>query len=161
MARRPRSAPLAWRGLGQIAAAVAFVLTLPYGPGLGGLATARTARAEHLVIDARLHYVNAKGSYLIEEGSATGPLGGLVKARIRVTADISGTFTFYPRGGSISGRGIGKLHESGTYASFGGSVTVLGGSGRYAHARGKGGFYGVYNRQTLGVTIQTTGSLSY
>ncbi len=98
---------------------------------------------------------------MIEEGSASGPLGGRVKARLRVTADISGSFTFYPRGGSISGAGAGTLHESGEYASFGGTVTVLGGTGRYLHARGKGGLYGVYNRRTLGVTIQTTGTLSY
>jgi hypothetical protein len=98
---------------------------------------------------------------LLEEGSASGPLGGLVKARIRVTADISGSFTFYPRGGSITGRGSGVMHESGVYASFGGSVTVLGGTGVYAHAHGSGGLYGVYDRKTLDVTIQTTGTLSY
>jgi hypothetical protein len=112
-------------------------------------------------VTARLHYVDAKGAYLIEEGEAFGPLAGLVKARIRVTADISGSFTFYPHNGSLSGRGVGTLHESGVYASFGGTVTVVGGTGRYAHAHGGGGFYGVYDRKTLGVTIQTTGSLSY
>jgi len=110
---------------------------------------------------AHLHYVDARGSYLIEEGTASGPLAGLVKARIRVTAEISGSFTFYPRGGTISGSGAGRLHESGAYASFGGTVTVSGGTGLYAHARGGGGLYGVYDRRTLGVTIQTTGSLSY
>jgi len=113
------------------------------------------------MIVARLHYVDARGSYLFEEGPASGPLAGLVKARLRVTADISGSFTFYPGGGSISGRGVGRLHESGTYASFGGTVTVIGGTGRYSHAHGGGGLYGVYDRKTLGVTIQTTGSLSY
>jgi len=108
-----------------------------------------------------LHYVNARGSYLFEEGRASGPLEGVVKATIKITADISGSFTFYPRGGSISGRGSGKLHESGVYASFGGTVTVLGGTGRYSHADGGGRLYGVYNRKTLGVEIQTTGTLAY
>jgi hypothetical protein len=114
-----------------------------------------------LAVDARLHYVNARGAYLIEEGRASGPLAGVVKATIKITADISGSFTFYPRGGSISGRGSGKLHESGVYASFGGTVTVLGGTGRYSHAHGGGRLYGVYNRKTLGVEIQTTGTLAY
>ncbi|HTW40734.1 MAG TPA: hypothetical protein VMD79_00275 [Solirubrobacteraceae bacterium] len=122
---------------------------------------ARPARTERLMVDAHLHYVNARGSYLIEEGRASGPLAGLVKAQIKITATIAGSFTFYPRDGSISGSGSGKLHESGTYASFGGTVTVLGGTGRYAHARGGGGLYGVYDRKTLGVEIQTTGTLSY
>ena len=122
---------------------------------------ARSARSERLSVDAQLHYVNARGSYLIEEGRASGPLAGLVKAKIKITANIEGSFTFYPRGGSISGSGSGKLRESGIYASFGGTVRVLGGTGRYAHSRGGGGLYGVYDRKTLGVEIQTTGTLSY
>jgi hypothetical protein len=129
--------------------------------GAGARPMAREARSERLTLSAHLRYLDARGSYLLEEGSASGPLGGLVRARIRVTADISGSFTFYPRGGSITGRGSGVMHESGVYASFGGSVTVLGGTGVYAHAHGSGGLYGVYDRKTLGVTIQTTGTLSY
>jgi hypothetical protein len=142
-------------------AAVALAVGLPSSASAKPRAIAGTARSERLAIVAHLHYVDARGSYLMEEGPATGPLAGLVKARIRVAADISGSFTFYPRGGTISGRGVGTLHESGIYASFGGTVTVLGGTGRYSRAHGGGGLYGVYNRETLGVTIQTTGSLSY
>jgi hypothetical protein len=134
------------------------------GGGVGS-ASARTtavqARSVRLTVVAHLHYVSSRGSYLFEEGVAAGPLAGVVKARLRVTADISGSFTFYPQGGSLSGSGSGTLHESGTYASFGGSLKILGGTGRYAYARGAGGLYGVYDRQNLGVTIQTTGSLSY
>jgi hypothetical protein len=130
-----------------------------------GSASARTAAAQarsvRLAVVAHLHYVSSRGSYLFEEGVASGALAGLVRARLRVTAGISGSFTFYPRGGSLSGSGSGTLHESGRYASFGGSLQIIGGTGRYAHARGAGGLYGVYDRQNLGVTIQTTGSLSY
>jgi hypothetical protein len=143
------------------AAGLTLVLTLSAASGAGFRVVARLARSERLGVDARLHYVNARGSYLIEEGRASGRLAGLVKAQIKITAGIAGSFTFYPHGGSITGRGSGQLHESGTYASFGGTVTVLGGSGRYAHARGGGGLYGVYDRKTLGVEIQTTGVLSY
>lgn len=161
MMRRVGRVPSWCRALVQAAAGLAITAALPTSLGLGPGATAGIARSERLAITAHLRYVNARGSYLVEEGQASGPLAGLVKARIRVTADISGSFTFYPRGGSISGRGVGTLHESGVYASFGGTVTVLGGTGRYAHAHGNGGFYGIYDRKTLGVTIQTTGSLSY
>lgn len=138
------------------------MLALPWGPAAGARMTATEARSIRLTVTAHLHYVSSKGSYLLEEGRTSGgQLAGTVKARLRITADISGSFTFYPSGGSISGRGSGTLHESGTYASFGGAVQILGGSGRYAHARGTGGFYGVYDRQNLSVTMQTTGSLSY
>jgi hypothetical protein len=161
MVRRARGALLRWSALARAMGAVALAVALPFGPSAKPRARTGSARSERLTIVAHLHYVDARGSYLIEEGSASGPLAGLVKARIRVTAGISGSFTFYPRGGSISGRGVGTLHESGIYASFGGTVTVLGGTGRYAHARGGGGFYGVYDRRTLGVTIQTTGTVSF
>jgi hypothetical protein len=149
------------RSLWSAIAVLAFVLLLPSAGGARSWVMARSARSERLTVDARLHYVDARGSYLIEEGRASGPLVGLVKAKIKITATIEGSFTFYPRGGSISGSGSGQLRESGIYASFGGTVRVLGGAGRYAHARGGGGLYGVYNRKTLGVEIQTTGTLSY
>jgi hypothetical protein len=159
---RSWSRPLVlWSAL--VGAMVALPLVLALLPAVGAMprAVADSARSERLSLDARLHYVNARGSYLIEEGRASGPLAGIVRAKIKITADISGSFTFYPWGGSIRGQGFGKLHESGIYASFGGTVTVLGGTGRYAHAHGGGGLYGVYNRKTLGVEIQTTGTLSY
>jgi len=162
MTRRLRSFPPPWRELAE-ATVVALAVAVLCTQSAGALAPARMARSERLTITAHLHYVTAKGSYLLEEGSASGPLGGTVKARVRITADISGSFAFYPRGGSISGYGSGTLHESGTYVSFGGTLKVLGGTGRYAHARGSGRLYGVYNRRTprLELTIQTTGSLSY
>jgi hypothetical protein len=121
------------------------------------------ARSESLAISAHLHYVRARGSYLLEEGSASGPLGGIVKAHVRITADISGSFTFYPSGGSISGYGSATLRESGSKVSFAGSIKVLGGTGRYAHASGHGALSGTYNRGTsrLELTIHTTGTLSY
>ncbi len=160
MARRSGGFP---RRVGLPLAAVGAVGTLALSgvAAAGGTETARAARAEQLTITAHLRYRNAKGSFLIEEGSASGALPGTIKARIRVRADITGSFTLYTRGGSISGRGSGVLHESGAYASFGGTLKILGGTGRYAHARGNGGLYGVYNRETLGFTIKTTGRLYF
>lgn len=112
---------------------------------------------------AHLHFIKARGSYLLEEGSASGSLAGTVTARVRITASISGYFTLHPRGGSISGYGSGTLHESGSDVSFGGTVKVTGGTGRYAHASGGGGLYGDYDRQTSrpSLTIQTTGTVDY
>jgi hypothetical protein len=161
MARSVESVPSHRRVVAQAATALTLVVPLSFGPAARMHAVARTARSERLSIVAHLAYVDARGAYLIERGSGSGPLAGLVKARIRVAAEISGSFMFYPRGGTISGSGVGTLHESGRYSSFAGTVTVLGGTGRYAHARGGGHLYGVYNRDTLGVTIQTTGTLSY
>jgi hypothetical protein len=148
-------------GLSLAAAGAVGALALPGVAAAGGVETARAARSESLTITAHLRYRNAKGSFLIEEGSASGALPGTIKARIRVRADITGSFTLYTRGGSISGLGSGVLHESGVYTSFGGTLRILGGTGRYAHASGHGGLYGVYNRETLGFTIKTTGRLYF
>jgi hypothetical protein len=161
MRRRLRTLPSGLRALVAASAVAALGVAWAGVPGAGAVVSARAASSVRLSIVAHLHYVAAKGSYLLEEGTASGPLAGRVKAQIRVTADISGSFTFYPRGGSLRGVGSGTLRESGTYASFGGNLKILGGTGRYAHASGHGGLYGVYDRRTLGVTVQTTGSLSY
>jgi hypothetical protein len=159
--RRVRSVPAGWWRLAEGAFLVALLVAVLCTQSAGVLAAARLARTERLAMTAHLRYLTAKGAYLLEEGSASGPLAGTVKAHVRFAADISGSFEFYPRDGSISGYGSATLHESGTYVSFGGTVTITGGTGRYAHARGGGGLYGVYNRRTLALTIQTTGSISY
>jgi hypothetical protein len=149
------------RGAGIIVVVALVAALLGARSDAAPLATA--ARSERLTVTAHLHYVAARGSYLFEEGRASGALAGTVSARVRITADISGSFTFYARGGSVRGYGSAKLNESGSYASFGGTLKVLGGTGRYAHARGSGRLYGVYNRRSprLELTIQTTGDLSY
>ncbi len=132
-------------------------------PAKTGLAPdARAARSLNVTDEAHLHVTRETGSTFYEEGSATGALPATVKVRFTVGTSISGSFTLYPRGGgSISGSGSAHLHSTGTYASFGGSMSVDRGSGRYAHARGRGGFYGVLNRRSSALTIQTTGRLSY
>jgi hypothetical protein len=162
MMPRLRQLPGRMRGRARIIVALALIAAFSSAQS-DAAPKAAIARSEHLAVVAHLHYVAARGSYLYEEGQASGALAGTVSARVRITADISGSFTFYSRGGSVRGFGSAKLNESGSYASFGGTLKVLGGTGRYAHARGGGRLYGVYNRRSprLELTIQTTGDLSY
>ncbi len=110
---------------------------------------------------AHLHYVSASGSLLYEEGTASGTLLGSMHVRFDVGAVFTGSFTIYTRGGTITGRGSATPHGSGIYESFAGSLLVNGGSGRYAHARGRAGLYGTFNRNTYGLLVQTTGTLLY
>jgi hypothetical protein len=123
---------------------------------------ARAARTLNVTDEAHLHLTGTAGSLLLEEGPAKGALAGTVKVRFTVEASISGSFTIYPRGGgSITGQGSARLRSTGNYASFGGSMSVSHGTGRYAYAHGHGGFYGTVNRHNDALTIQTTGRLSY
>lgn len=122
---------------------------------------ARAARMQNITDTAHMRYVKEIGSNLLDEGQATGGLPGKVSALFNVGATISASFTIHASGGTISGHGSGALHGAGAYASFGGMMTVTHGTGRYAHAHGHGGFYGVLNRRNYSATIQTTGALSY
>ncbi|MGA2455755.1 MAG: hypothetical protein ABSG93_19810 [Solirubrobacteraceae bacterium] len=88
-----------------------------------------------------------------------------MRVSFNLGATVAADFTIYAHGWSIVGHGSGVLHssksKSDVYVSFGGTMAVSHGTGRYAHAHGQGGFYGVINRTNYAVTIQTTGTLSY
>lgn len=123
---------------------------------------ASAARMLNVTDEAHLRLTGTAGSLLLEEGAARGALAGTVKVRFTVGASVSGSFTIYPRGGgSITGQGSARLRSTGNYASFGGSMSVSHGTGRYAHAHGTGGFYGTVNRHSDALVVQTTGRLSY
>jgi hypothetical protein len=145
------------------AAAAAFLggSTGAVPAGAASNPAARSARALNVNDEGHLHLVSESGSLLVEEGAAKGTLPGTVKVRFNIGAVVSAYFTIYTRGGSITGHGSGTLHSTGSYASFGGSLTVTRGTGRFAHVRGTGGLYGAINRRTYALTVQTIGKLSY
>ncbi|HTZ86210.1 MAG TPA: hypothetical protein VMB05_06035 [Solirubrobacteraceae bacterium] len=111
----------------------------------------------------RLRYnaAGSEGSMLLEEGSASGALPGRMRAHVNVGATFSGSFVLFVNGGSIKGHGSAKPSGSGRYESFRGSLTLTGGTGHYVHAHGQAGLYGVFDRKTYNLTVQTTGRLSY
>lgn len=111
----------------------------------------------HLRYNARL----SEGSMLLEEGTASGALPGQMRAHLNIGATFSGTFVLQTSAGSIKGHGSATPRGSGRYESFRGSLIVTGGSGRYAHAHGQAGLYGVFDRKTYSFTVQTTGRISY
>jgi hypothetical protein len=135
--------------------------------GRAGTYTARPVARAHAVRvlqasdTAHLHYKSASGAQLLEEGRATGTLPGSMRVHLDVGTTFTGTFTIYASGGSIVGHGSATPHGSGTYESFSGTLTVTGGSGRYAHAHGRGGLYGTFDRENYALVIKTTGSLAY
>jgi hypothetical protein len=109
----------------------------------------------------RLHLLKAIGSVLVEEGPTIGTLPGTAKVRMTVGPTVLASFMIYAHGGTISGKGRATLHSSTRYASFGGTLSVTRGSGRYARAKGAGKLYGVIDRRTDSVTVQTIGELRY
>lgn len=122
---------------------------------------AHAARVLKASDTAHLRYISASGSILNEQGMATGTLPGSMRVRLDLGTTFTGTFKIYASGGSIEGHGSAKPHGSGIYESFAGTLTVTHGTGRYAHAHGRGGLYGTFNRNTYALVIKTTGSLTY
>jgi hypothetical protein len=138
----------------------AVVASFAVAPALLAAALAWGARVS--VNDTgHLRLLKASGSRLIEEGPASGTLPGSTRATLDVGGDVSATFVIRTRSGSIRGRGGAALHSSARYASFGGWLRVTGGTGRYAHAHGSGHLYGVIERRSDAVTVQTIGKLYF
>jgi hypothetical protein len=127
----------------------------------GPRSLARIAHVLAATDTANLHYVSASGSLLLDEGKATGTLPGNMRVHLNLGTTFTSTFTIFASGGSISGRGSSKPHGSGKYESFAGTLIVTGGTGRYARARGRGRFYGTFNRSNYALVVKTTGSLTY
>jgi len=147
-------------GAGLVAASFALPVAATADTA-GARPGARAARALNATDSAHLHYISSSGSSVIEEGVASGKLPGRVKVRLEINATVSASFTIYASGGTLVGHGSGALHSAGAYASFGGTMTITRGTGRYSHAHGHGGFYGAINRNTFAATVQTTGTLAY
>jgi hypothetical protein len=166
---RLRRIPARTRGRRRVALASAALCSSAALALLGGTAAtsarsgaaARAAGSVKVDDHAALHLVKAAGSTLYEQGRSTGTLPGPTSVRMVIGSSITASFTISTHGGSISGSGAAKLKSSGRYASFGGSLSVAKGSGRYARAHGKGALYGVIDRRTHALTVTTVGTLYY
>jgi hypothetical protein len=141
--------------------ALASCLMMPNARASGPVGHAtRTLNATdtgHLKYNSR----DSEGATLVEEGKATGKLPGSMVARLTIEGTFRGSFVLYTTAGTIKGHGTATPSGSGRYESFRGSLVVSGGTGRFAHAHGRAGLYGVYDRNTHNITVQTTGTISY
>jgi hypothetical protein len=155
-------------GATSLAVGAAVVGSGEHGPAVAGVARAsaggRAAHALSVKDEGHLHMVSSSGSDLVEEGAVTGTIPGTVRVNFNIGPTVYASFTIYVHGGgSISGSGHGTLHSTSAYSTFGGSLSVTHGTGRYSHAHGTGGLYGAINRRssTYPMTVQTTGTLYY
>jgi hypothetical protein len=131
---------------------------------VGGAAGAGSSRAINVREEGRLHFVRESGSQILDEGPATGTVPGTVRLRFAYNGSpsVSARFTIYAREGTLSGEAKGRLNSpTSPYPSFRGSLRLTGGTGRWAHARGGGELFGVYDRRTYGLVVQALGRLQY
>jgi hypothetical protein len=131
--------------------------------GAGG-PPARTAHGVSVRDEGRLKLVKASGSVLTDEGPVAGTVPGRVRVRFLYNGDpsVSAQITIYGHAGTILARGSGRLSSpTSSSPSFKGKLTITGGSGRYANARGGGEMFGVFYRRSYAITVQTKGMLHY
>lgn len=112
-----------------------------------------------------LRFVRSSGSTVIDEGQLRGTLSG--RARVSFVYNGSPTvrasFVIWTSGWSVRGDATCRLSNPNSPApSFRGVLTLIGGSGRYAHARGRGELFGVFYRRTsYALEVQAIGRLAY
>lgn len=125
---------------------------------------ARAARTVSVNDSGQLTRVHASGEIITEGGEVSGTLPGTAKVRLDIGAEVvTASFRItVPGVGSIVGHASAKLSSPGRHASFRGTLSVTGGTGRYARARGTGMLYGVIERRYDLLTVQTReGTLHY
>jgi hypothetical protein len=115
----------------------------------------------HGLATAHLHLTRAEGSTLFETGPVSGVLVGRAEARLKTGSSYTGDFTMSTSSGAITGIGRATPSRAGRYQSFRGSFRVVSGTGRYAHVHGEAALYGVFDRRTDSVVLQTVGTLAY
>jgi hypothetical protein len=111
---------------------------------------------------ATLLPVGRPGHILNERGSVSGTYDGSIEAQVvKVTNRISeATITVYTNGGSLKAKGITHARNpQGAIASFTGSASISGGTGRWAHASGTVTFDGTVDRQNFHATEEIHGTV--
>jgi hypothetical protein len=150
------------RGSARLNVAAAVVLGLMLLALTGAFASA--SRVLNIRDQGSLRFVRASGSLLLDEGRVSGSFPGTVKVSFLYNGEptVSARFTITGTGGSISARGTGRLSSPVSPApSFRGRMQITGGTGRYAHIRGSGELFGVFNRRSYALTVQAVGRLPY
>jgi hypothetical protein len=155
---------LAWFGAccGLSATSVARV-DRPGAPQSRLVARAHSARTQYLREYAQLHYVRGNESTLSERGSASGTFSGSLTAQLTITAEhVSALFTFYPRGGSVTGKASAHWIAKGHTIYYGGTLKISHGTGAYRHASGSNiGISGTIDRYSLSLTVKANGWIKY
>jgi hypothetical protein len=148
----------------SVLSAVAAAALVPASAGARS-ADARAARTLSIKESANLRLSNKKGFVLNERGFAKGTLRGEIYIQLKVSSrrNVTATIQVYPSGGLLrANAGASYRVVTSSSASFSGTMSIFGGSGRYSKARGSGlKFTGVVHRPSDSVSVSVSGSFSY
>ncbi len=125
---------------------------------------AHTARSLSVKDEGTVRFLRSSGSTITDEGPASGTIPGKVRIRFTYTGSptVNAQITIFGHAGNIYAYGVGRLSSPvSATPSFKGTLTITGGSARYAHAHGSGELFGVFYRRSYGMIVQTKGTLRY
>jgi len=141
----------------------AIAALAPAAPAHNG-PRATAAKTLAFNVNSNLHLIGRPGHVLNEKGTFTGSQSGTIAIRFTSVSSTSGgaSFTAYSSsGGSVSGTTSTKGRVVGAKVYFTGIMSITGGTGRWAHASGRGlKFSGVVDRHNFHATTQMQGSIN-
>jgi len=109
----------------------------------------------------RLQMQTHRGSTIDEKGVGWGTFNCSVVIALTLSGTlVSGSYTAYLQGGSITGTATAHIHSATQQAAaFSGTISLSRGTGSRAHASGTAGFAGTINRTSYAMTTHITGRL--
>jgi hypothetical protein len=136
-----------------------------FGVGTSNASGPAAVAARTLNLDERghLHQTAHHGFKIDEQGSASGTIKGTIYIHLHITSTnrVTAEVNIYPHSGSLTGYATASYHSEGAVASFSGTMSVLRGTGSYAHARGSGlSFSGTIQRSNDAVSVRMSGRMS-
>ncbi len=123
-----------------------------------------TARTTGVRDEGSLRFASDEATLIVDEGRLSGTLpgSGRVYFTYNGSPNVTARFTIHTAGGTVDGTAKCRLNNPNSPTpSFRGALVIVGGSGRYAHARGNGELFGVFQRRGYGLIVQAIGKLSY
>jgi hypothetical protein len=114
--------------------------------------------------EGSLRFASDEATQIVDEGALSGTLpgSGRVYFTYNGSPSVTARFTIHTSGGTIDGSAKCRLNNPNSPTpSFRGALVIVGGSGRYARARGSGELFGVFHRRGYGLVVQAIGKLSY
>ncbi len=119
------------------------------------------AKTTFLTENGRLEFIREIGSALYERGNATGTYNvPMTTLLTRHPNYVTAIVTIYPHGGSITGSSKANYIVRNETGYFGGTLTIIRGTGTYKHVSGKAlGISGTINRNTYNMTVKAHGDI--